>query len=929
MPNLNDIARLSQSAQAKLGIPDGFSLFSTFPFGGMNQQASRIAIGDQEFRWRENFIRIGDGNLRTTWDAGPALYTNAPTNIVYFFWYNIGPTNYVAIFFADGTAIQVDGNTAAITPISAAIGTFFMAGGSLPACVSWGSQYLLISNNNTFNDYWIWDGTTLFTAGSAGPVINITSGGQNYSSLPTVTAYGGQGSGIVVVPTILNGSVATLKITNPGTGYVPGDTVQLQFTGGGSDTGAILQAVLNSGGVVSTNITAPGTGYTTATVTFSAPSGTTATGNAVLGSGGSASNVVGVDITNPGGGYTSAPTVTFSGGGGAGAAGHAVISGGIVVAVVITNNGHGYVSAPGVAFSAPTGATTATGTATTDGSAVTAITITNPGSGYTMPPTVTIGGPGSGATAVAFLGAGGVAGVAVLNGGTNFTFPPPLSFFGGSGSGAAGIAKLTATKVAYINVTSGGGPYTSAPTVVFNNSGTDGSGATATAIVAEGKVVAITLTNAGAGYTLPPFLTFTGGGLPTGAPSATADAILVGTSIASVLMSNQGSGYTQAPGVIIAPGSNNAAEAILEMMPFGVSGSGIEAFQQRVWIDFPKARTLPVLTGGVFQVTAPQSVTDFATSDGGLIFKSNSPVLRAAYTTLKTVGDFLYPIGDSSVDVISNVQTVGNPPTTTFNYNNTDPQVGTSYRNTVQDFSRTALFANPIGVYGIYGGSVTKLSDKITDLFENALFPPVAGAITPSAAVAEIHEKKVYLLLMTVLDPFTNTPRNVFASWDEQEWFITSQINMPSLINTRIVNGVPTAWGTDGVSLFPMFQTPSATLTKILSTKLYGAQNFPAVKLAMSLHLMAEDLSVTDAGVLLTGTLDTENTEYPLPHLLNFGAGASASPVISDYTGDIYGCFLGLTMTTQSPDFTLKHLAMGYRVFYGGFGSPASIEQGS
>lgn len=48
--------------------------------------------------------------------------------------------------------------------------------------------------------------------------------------------------------------------------------------------------------------------------------------------------------------YTSAPTVLFSGGGGSGAAGEAILSGSYLVGVKMTNNGSGYTSAPTVAF---------------------------------------------------------------------------------------------------------------------------------------------------------------------------------------------------------------------------------------------------------------------------------------------------------------------------------------------------------------------------------------------------------------------------------------------------------------------------------------------------------------------------------------------------------------------------------------------------
>jgi len=69
-------------------------------------------------------------------------------------------------------------------------------------------------------------------------------------------------------------------------------------------------------------------------------------------------NKSGLTITNAGSGYTSAPTVTFSGGGGANAAATAVINAeGKVSGLIVTNAGTGYTSAPTVAI---TGTATAT-----------------------------------------------------------------------------------------------------------------------------------------------------------------------------------------------------------------------------------------------------------------------------------------------------------------------------------------------------------------------------------------------------------------------------------------------------------------------------------------------------------------------------------------------------------------------------------------
>ena len=81
--------------------------------------------------------------------------------------------------------------------------------------------------------------------------------------------------------------------------------------------------------------------------------------------------------------YTSAPTVAFSGGGGTGAAGTAVLTNGRVTGVTITNAGSGYTSAPTIAFSGG-GGTGAAALAVLTGATIGSITITNGGPSRTL-----------------------------------------------------------------------------------------------------------------------------------------------------------------------------------------------------------------------------------------------------------------------------------------------------------------------------------------------------------------------------------------------------------------------------------------------------------------------------------------------------------------------------------------------------------------
>lgn len=66
-----------------------------------------------------------------------------------------------------------------------------------------------------------------------------------------------------------------------------------------------------------------------------------------------ANAVSAVNVTSGGSGYTGTPAVTFSGGGGTGAAATAVVTGGVVTSVNVTSGGTGYTTDPTVTIAAP------------------------------------------------------------------------------------------------------------------------------------------------------------------------------------------------------------------------------------------------------------------------------------------------------------------------------------------------------------------------------------------------------------------------------------------------------------------------------------------------------------------------------------------------------------------------------------------------
>lgn len=585
--------------------------------------------------------------------------------------------------------------------------------------------------------------------------------------------------------------------------------------------------------------------------------------------------------------------------------------------VTIVNSGQGYSSNPTVTAYGGSGAG-ATFSATISGGSINNISITNPGTGYEPNDQVQLfitgGGSDSEAELVAVLAAGALESFVVTNPGSGYTPGTyALGVSGGGGTGAAGTYLVDASHtVVGGSITVPGSGYTGSPTITFPLGG--GTGAAGFAVLNPGAVASVTVVNGGTNFTGTPVISFVGGG----GSNASAVANLSGGSIVSVTVTNGGTGYTSVPAVVVQSGLNNSAAATISLMPFGVSGASIETYQSRIWLPYPYKNgsfsSPGMQNGDIFLVSAPSSVSDFAVSDGGDVFVSTDSFLKKQYVNIKQNNGYLYTLADSSISVISNVQTSGNPSSTTFNYQNTDPQIGAAWRDTVQVYSRTILLANPLGVYGLYGGSATKVSQNMDNIFNNAIFP-TAGGTTPSSAVANIFGTKVYLINMTIKDPFTAQQRTVMLGWNEKEWIVASQASVFTFISTQEVNSNLIAWGTDGTSLYPMFNFPSSLITKKLSSKLYGQDNFLIQKESLGVYIQAQDLSPTGSGISIGSlTVDSETGAYPVPVIPILPIAIPPYYATESIgSGDIFGCNLGLTLTTTSQDLAISYLSVGYQ----------------
>lgn len=277
-------------------------------FKGMNTQTDRHALPEDTPAWLENLQPIAPNNLKNVPSPSDALTSIAGEVITRQFYAPINNITYLVCFCVSGAAYAVNLSTGTKTKFANA-GTFSLK----PDMTTWNQQRILIADATA--GYSTWDGTTFIQQGNVSPNIQVTNGGS-YAGTPTVTISGGSGSGATAVPVLVAGVVTAITLTNPGTGYLPGDTLTVAFSGGSPNGGTILRVNLTNGG----------NGYTslpTVVFTPTASGSGAAAVSSVLVSGGP---VASVTLTNPGSGYNGPVTVSFTGGAGANAAAHAVVS---------------------------------------------------------------------------------------------------------------------------------------------------------------------------------------------------------------------------------------------------------------------------------------------------------------------------------------------------------------------------------------------------------------------------------------------------------------------------------------------------------------------------------------------------------------------------------------------------------------------------
>jgi len=589
-----------------------------------------------------------------------------------------------------------------------------------------------------------------------------------------------------------------------------------------------------------------------------------------------------------------------------------LISVGSIGSVGITNTGSGYTTPPDVTVSAPNQSNgvqaTVVASISNAASTITNISITSGGTGYTSFPTVTIAAPSNpygvqAQAVVTSITSGAISSIQITNPGYGYTTAPGVTFSSGA---AAATAVVGSGLVTSLTVTNAGSGYTSAPTLTFTGGGGSGAAAVAGPLTFATGTIGVVVTSGGTGYASAPTVVFTGGGYSR---IAQATAIVFGGIVTQIIVTDPGAGYTSAPAVSFSGGTPTTAATANALLTSNTT-SDVASFQGRVWLS--QGRT-------VFYSAAGQ-YNDFVSVSAGNV-QITDDTLHSNISALISANNFLYVFGDDSINVFSDVRvtTTGN---TLFTNTNVSASTGSVYYDGIFPYFRSLLFINDYGVFALIGATVSKISDALDGVFPLIDFTqPISGG-----------QVLVNNILCAAFNVYYNDPvqgtRPVQLVFFDKKWFVTSQGTIKHLLPVTTSKKLY-LYGTAGTNLLSLYTDASANVNTTIKSALWPMQDTIRTKQALKFALEA----TANLAAIFNITVDSETNTSPVYVLSNIIYWTNNSGVTISWTNNSfstiqwtggsgyqlyksdaqqYGKYLGLTITSTSPSFTLNTMEMEY-----------------
>ena len=219
---------------------------------------------------------------------------------------------------------------------------------------------------------------------------------------------------------------------------------------------------------------------------------------------------------------------------------------------------------------------------------------------------------------------------------------------------------------------------------------------------------------------------------------------------------------------------------------------------------------------------------------------------------------------------------------------------------------------NRYGIYALVGATTSKISDALDGVFPGIDF--TAGIYGGQVVINNI---------LCAAFQFVYAGRKLQAVFFDRKWFMTYQGEI-IVIAPAPVSGQLNMYGTDGTSLVKLYSSSTQSIATQIKTALW-ALNDPirdkqALKFGVEatvpdteagiLTITVDNENRSSAGISLTNTVNWQNNSGEIiPWLNNSGTAigwASVGYQLYKYDAQQYGKYLGLTVTSNTPNFVIN-----------------------
>ena len=271
---------------------------------------------------------------------------------------------------------------------------------------------------------------------------------------------------------------------------------------------------------------------------------------------------------------------------------------------------------------------------------------------------------------------------------------------------------------------------------------------------------------------------------------------------------------------------------------------GVATFSGRVWVA--QGRTVYYSAAGFY--------SDFTSVSAGSLTLTDS-TLHGNLIQILAANNFLYLFGDDSINVFSDVRVVTGG-VTIFTNTNVSASVGTKRANAIFPYFRSVLFMNDYGMYALVGSTTSKLSDSLDGMIPNIDFasPIYAGQVLLNNILCAAFNFRYYDA------NFSKGFRYIQAVFFEKKWFITSQNDNLAYIATVPVSGKISLFGTDGTTLYRLYNDNINNIPTIVQTALMPMEDNIRTKQALKIGIEGTNIN---SSAILNVTVDSETGKSP------------------------------------------------------------------